>query len=47
MDDGKILLFNLSDGILGQQISQLLGQLIISKLGYPLKAGQLGVGQVR
>jgi hypothetical protein len=28
MDEGKILLFNLSDGILGQQSSQLLGQII-------------------
>ena len=32
MDDGKILLFNLSDGILGEQTSQLLGQLIVSKI---------------
>jgi hypothetical protein len=32
MDEGKILLFNLSDGILGEQTSQLLGQLIISKI---------------
>jgi hypothetical protein len=32
MDEGKILLFNLSDGILGEQTSQLLGQLIVSKL---------------
>jgi hypothetical protein len=32
MDDGKIILFNLSDGILGEQASQLLGQIIISKL---------------
>jgi len=32
MDEGKILLFNLSDGILGQPASQLLGQIIISKL---------------
>src|SRR5919202_3688508 len=27
MDEGKILLFNLSDGILGEQTAQLLGQL--------------------
>ena len=32
MDDGKILLFNLSDGLIGQQTSELLGQLIVSKL---------------
>jgi hypothetical protein len=32
MDEGKILLFNLSDGVLGEQTSQLLGQLIISKI---------------
>jgi hypothetical protein len=32
MDEGKILLFNLSDGILGEQTAQLLGQLIISKI---------------
>lgn len=31
MDTGKIMLFNLSDGILGQQNSQLLGQLVVSK----------------
>ncbi|HEX3033974.1 MAG TPA: type IV secretory system conjugative DNA transfer family protein, partial [Thermodesulfobacteriota bacterium] len=31
MDRGKILLFNLSDGILGEANSQLLGQLIVSK----------------
>lgn len=31
MDDGKILLFNLSDGILGEVASQLIGQLIVSK----------------
>jgi len=31
MDTGKILLFNLSDGILGEANSQLLGQLIVSK----------------
>lgn len=32
VDCGKILLFNLSDGILGPHASQLLGQLIISKI---------------
>jgi hypothetical protein len=32
MDEGKILLFNLSDGILGEQTSQLLGQLVVSKI---------------
>jgi hypothetical protein len=32
MDEGKILLFNLSDGLLGTQTSQLLGQLIVSKI---------------
>ena len=32
MDQGRILLFNLSDGILGESASQLLGQLIVSKL---------------
>jgi hypothetical protein len=31
MDDGKILFFNLSDGILGEQASQLLGQIIVSQ----------------
>ena len=31
MDTGKIVLFNLSDGILGEQNSQLLGQLIVSQ----------------
>lgn len=31
MDEGKVLLFNLSDGLLGEQNSQLLGQLVISK----------------
>ncbi len=31
MDEGKILLFNLSDGILGEVASQLIGQLIVSK----------------
>jgi hypothetical protein len=32
MDEGKILLFNLSDGMLGAQTSQLLGQLFVSKI---------------
>jgi hypothetical protein len=32
MDEGKILLFNLSDGILGEQTAQLLGQLVVSKI---------------
>jgi hypothetical protein len=32
MDAGKILLFNLSDGVLGEQNAQLLGQLIVSKI---------------
>jgi TraM recognition site of TraD and TraG len=31
MDEGKILLFNLSDGILGSVASQLIGQLIVAK----------------
>lgn len=31
IDTGKILLFNLSDGLLGEANSQLLGQLIVSK----------------
>jgi len=31
MDTGKILLFNLSDGILGEANSQTLGQLVVSK----------------
>jgi hypothetical protein len=31
MDEGRILLFNLSDGVLGEQNSQILGQLVISK----------------
>jgi hypothetical protein len=32
MDDGRILLFNLSDGLLGAQNTRLLGQLIVSKI---------------
>jgi TraM recognition site of TraD and TraG len=32
MDEGKIVLFNLSDGVLGEQTSQLLGELIVSKM---------------
>jgi hypothetical protein len=32
MDEGKILLFNLSDGILGEQTAQVLGQLIVAKI---------------
>jgi hypothetical protein len=32
MDDGKILLFNLSDGLLGPQNARLLGQIIVSKI---------------
>lgn len=31
MDEGKVLLCNCSDGILGEQSSQLLGQLLVSK----------------
>ncbi|HEX2897451.1 MAG TPA: type IV secretory system conjugative DNA transfer family protein, partial [candidate division Zixibacteria bacterium] len=31
MDESKILLFNLSDGLLGEVASQLIGQLIVSK----------------
>lgn len=31
MDEGRIMLFNLSDGILGEQNSQMLGQLVVSK----------------
>ena len=31
MDEGKILLFNLSDGVLGSIASQLIGQLIVAK----------------
>ncbi len=31
MDSGKVMLFNLSDGLLGEQNSQLLGQLVVSK----------------
>ena len=31
MDQGKILLFNLSDGALGEVASQLIGELIVSK----------------
>jgi len=31
MDQGKILLFNLSDGVLGEQNAQLLGQLVVAK----------------
>ena len=31
MDEGKILLFNLSDGVLGEAASQLIGQFIVSK----------------
>lgn len=32
MDEGKIVLFNLSDGILGEMNAQLLGQLVVAKL---------------
>jgi len=32
MDEGKILLFNLSDGVLGEQTAQLLEQLVVSKI---------------
>lgn len=32
MDEGKILLFNVSDGILGELNAQLLGQLIVAKI---------------
>jgi hypothetical protein len=32
MDTGKILLFSLPDGILGEQTAQLLGQLIVSRI---------------
>jgi hypothetical protein len=32
MDEGKIVLFNLSDGILGEQASQMLGEIIVSKM---------------
>jgi len=32
MDAGKIVLFNLSDGILGEPTSQLFGQLIVSQI---------------
>lgn len=32
MDQGKILLFNLSTGILGEKVSQVLGQLIVANL---------------
>jgi len=32
MDPGKIVLFNLSDGILGESTSQLFGQLIVSQI---------------
>lgn len=32
MDEGKVLLFNLSDGILGEQNAQLLGQLVVAKI---------------
>jgi hypothetical protein len=31
MDEGRVMLFNLSDGVLGEQNSQLLGQLVVSK----------------
>ena len=32
MDQGKVLLFNLSDGLLGASNAELLGQLVVSKL---------------
>ena len=32
MDEGKILLFNLSDGVLGEANAELLGQLIVAKI---------------
>ena len=38
VDDGKIVLFNLSDGILGEANSQLLGQLVVSKFQLTIMA---------
>ena len=32
MDEGKIMLFNVSDGVLGEEASQILGQFIVSKM---------------
>lgn len=32
MDDGRLLLVNLSDGLLGEQNAQILGQLIVAKI---------------
>ena len=32
MDEGKLLFFNLSTGLLGEKVSQLLGQLIVAKI---------------
>lgn len=32
MDDGKILLFSLSDGLLGEENAELLGQLVVAKI---------------
>jgi hypothetical protein len=32
MDEGKILLFNFSDGVLGEQNAQVLGQLAVAKI---------------
>jgi hypothetical protein len=32
MDEGRVLLFNLSDGILGEANAQLLGQLVVAKI---------------
>src|SRR2546428_9793492 len=32
MDEGKILLFSLSDGLLGEENAELLGQLVVAKI---------------
>jgi hypothetical protein len=38
MDTGKVMLFNVSDGLLGEQNSQLLGQLIVAKFQHAVMA---------
>lgn len=47
MDTGKILLFNLSDGVLGEQNSQMLGQLIVSKFQLAVMARARNLKQDR
>lgn len=47
MDEGRIMLFNLSDGCLGEQTSQMLGQLIVSKFQLAIMARARSLKQDR